>query len=297
MKKFLFFFFFITAGLSLSAQELYCIVKINAEQIQGTETRVFTNMEKDIYEFMNNTRFTTDVFKPEERIECSIFITLNNRNSNVYTGTIQVSSRRPVYNTSYYSTMFNHFDDYFTFTYSEFDALEYNVNTHISNLTSVLSFYAFIMIGLDYDSFQLKGGSKYLDLAQKIVNNAQSEPTEGWKAFESDKNRYWLAENLNNDFFSPIRECYYNYHFKGLDVMQQNVDEGRKNIVTALNSLDRIHQARPSSYIMKVFFNAKGDEVVNIFSQALPAEKNQIATLCTTLDPGNAAKYDKITKQ
>ena len=297
VKKLFFFLSIFSICSVTSAQELYCVVKVNAKQIQGTETRIYENMEKDIYEFMNNTRWTTDVFKAEERIECSIFITLNNRNSNIFSGTIQISSRRPVYNTSYYSTMFNHFDEFFSFSYTEFAPLEFNQNSHISNLTSVLAFYAYIIIGLDYDSYELKGGSKYLDLAQKIVNNAQSEPSEGWKAFESDKNRYWLAENLNNDFYSPIRECYYNYHFKGLDLMQQNTDEGRKVISTALNGLEKIHQARPSSYIMKVFFNAKADEVINIFSEGLPPERNQISVLCTKLDPGNAAKYDKIVKQ
>lgn len=287
---------FYFSAITLS-QELNCIVQINYQQIQGTEIRVFENMQKDIYNFLNTTKWTTDVFKNEERIECSMFITLRTRNGNNYEGTIQVSSRRPVFNSSYYSTLFNHLDENLTFTYSEFDPLEFNKNSHQGNLTSVLAFYAYIIVGLDYDSFELKGGSTYLDQAQKIVNNAQGEISEGWKAFESDKNRYWLANALNDNFYAPIRDCYYNYHLKGLDIMHNNVDQGRKEVLSALQTLSKIHEARPSSFIMKVFFNAKADEVVNIFSEALPPEKNQVAMLCTTLDPGNAQKYDKITKQ
>lgn len=279
------------------SQELNCVVQVNSKQIQGTETRVFENMEKDIYEFMNNTKWTSEIFKNEERIECSMFITLSNRNNNLYEGTIQISARRPVYNSSYYSTMFNHLDENFTFTYTEFAPLEFNKNSHLTNLTSVLAFYAYIIIGLDYDSFELRGGDKYLDQAQKIVNNAQGEQSEGWKAFESDRNRYWLANALNDNFYLPIREAYYNYHMKGLDQMQQNPDLGRKNIVTALQGLDKVHQARPSSFLMRVFFNAKVDEVVNIFSEAPPAEQNEISMLCTKINPGNAQKYDKITQQ
>ncbi len=281
----------------LDAQELNCVVKVNYQQIQGTETRVFEAMEKDIYNFMNNTKWTKDVFSNEERIECSIFITLGTRNQNQYDATIQVSSRRPVYNSSYYSTLLNHLDEDFSFMYSEFAPLEFNKNSHITNLTSVLAFYAYIIIGLDYDSFSQKGGNPYLDQALKIVNNAQSEISEGWKAFQSDRNRYWLANALNDNFYDPLRDCYYTYHMQGLDMMQQNPDQGRKNIVSALNGLNKIHQARPSSFIMKVFFNAKVDEVVNIFSEGTPQEKNQMSVLCTTLDPGNSQKYDKITQQ
>lgn len=288
---------FLLFSLSIDAQELNCIVKVNAKQIQGTETRVYENMEKDIYEFMNNTKWTNDIFKSEERIECSMFITLNKKETNLFSGTIQISSRRPVYNSSYYSTIFNHLDENFVFTYTEFAPLEFNTNAHITNLTSVLAFYAYIIIGLDYDSFELNGGKKYFDQALKIVNNAQSESSEGWKAFESDRNRYWLAASLNDDFYAPLHNCLYNYHLTGLDKMQENTDMGRKNIVDALVGLEKIHQARPSSFIMKVFFNAKADEIVNIFSEGLPPEKNQMSILCTKLDPGNASKYDKIAQQ
>jgi len=279
------------------AQELNCVVTINAKKIGGTETRIYETLEKAIFNFMNNTKWTSDIYSVDERIECSIFITLNERSGTGFNATIQISSRRTAYNSSYYSPMFNHLDEDFDFTYLEYSPLEFTINSYLNNLTSVLAFYAYFIIGIDYDSYSLKGGSVYFDKALKIVNNAQSVEVDGWKAFESDRNRYWLAENMNNDFYSPLRDCMYKYHLKGLDIMWNNTDAGRKVISDALNGLDKIHQARPSSFIMKVFFNAKSDEVVHIFQDGLPAEKNQISRLLTSIDPGNAQKYDKITGQ
>lgn len=278
-------------------QELNCVVTVDAKKIGGTETRIYETLEKAIFNFMNNTKWTDDIYSIEERIECSVFITLNERNGTAFEGTIQVTSRRTVFNSSYYSTMFNHKDDDFDFTYLEYSPLEFNMNSYISNLTSVLAFYSYIIIGLDYDSYGLKGGSTHFDKAFKIVNNSQGVEVDGWKAFESDRNRYWMAENLNNDFYSPLRDCIYNYHLKGLDVMWNNTDGGRKVILDALSGLEKIHQARPSSFIMKVFFNAKSDEVINIFKGGLPAEKNQMSRLLTTIDPGNSQKYDKISQE
>lgn len=279
------------------AQELNCVVTINAKKIGGTETRIYETLEKAIFNFMNNTKWTQDIYSVDERIECQVFITLNERSNTNFKGTIQISSRRTAYNSSYYSPMFNHLDEDFDFTYLEYSPLEFNMNSYISNLTSVLAFYAYYIIGLDYDSYSLRGGSVPFDKALKIVNNTQAVEVDGWKAFESDKNRYWLAENINNDFYSPLRDCIYNYHLKGLDIMWRDTDAGRKVISDALNSLEKIHQARPSSFIMKVFFNAKADEVIHIFKDGLPNEKNQISRLLTNIDPGNSQKYDKITQQ
>ncbi|MEQ8323212.1 MAG: DUF4835 family protein [Vicingaceae bacterium] len=294
--KYLFGIFFLIS-LSVSSQELNCVVSINAKQIQGTETRIYETLEKAIFNFMNNTKWTQDIFDIDERIECSVFITLNERDGANFKGTIQISSRRPVYNSSYYSSLFNHLDQELAFNYLEYSQLDFNINSHINNLTSILAFYAYIFIGLDYDTFSKQGGADYFDQALKIVNNAQAVNYEGWKAFESDRNRYWLAQSLNDDFYNSLHECLYEYHLKGLDIMWKETDAGRAIVATSLKKLEKIHQARPSSFIMKVFFNAKADECVNIFKEGLPAEKNDMAALLTTLDPGNAQKYDKIQQQ
>jgi hypothetical protein len=292
------FIFFMFVGQALFAQELNCIVKINADQIQGTQDRVFETLEKALFEFMNNRRWTTDNFKDNERIECSIFITLSERvSNNRYKGTIQINSRRPVYGSSYYSPMFNFFDGDLEFEYLEFAPLDFNISTNLDNLTSVMAFYAYLIIGLDYDSYSLQGGTPYYQLAQRIVNNAQGAPEKGWKAFESDRNRYWMAENLLNDFFSPLRECLYNYHLKGFDTFHKDVDAGRKTVLNSLQGLQKIHNVRPSSFALQFFFNAKSDEVVNLLSEALPGEQQQMQVLLTKIDPGNAAKYEKIGKK
>lgn len=299
MKK-----YFLLATFSLltwqasRAQELNCVVKVNAKQIVGTQTRVFETLEKAIYQFMNNTRWTSDQYKVEERVECQILINLNERVSqNRFKGTIQVSSRRPVYNASIYSTMFNYQDENLEFNYVEFTPLEFNINSDLNNLTSVLAFYAYMILGLDYDSFSLKGGTTHFQNAQKVVGNAQSSQFQGWKAFESDRNRYWMVENILNDFYSPVRTCLYDYHLNGMDVLVSDVDAGRQKVLASLSSLERIHNSRPSSFVMQYFFNAKSDEIINLFSEAPAPEQQQVKRLLIKIDPGNSSKYENIGKR
>ncbi len=287
----------ILTSSAIVAQELNCVVKVNDTQVEGSEKRVFKTLERAVFEFMNNRRWTSDVYKPEERIECSIFINVTERvSTDQFKATIQISARRPVYNSSYYSTTFNHFDEDFDFQYLEYAPLDFNVNSHMSDLTSVLGFYAYMIIGFDYDSYAMKGGTVHFQNAQKIVNNAQISGLNGWKAFDGDKTRYWMVENILNDFFAPLRECQYNYHRNGFDMLSQNIEQGRKQIIISLQKLEPIHNSRPSSFIMQVFFNAKSDEVVHLMSEALPAEQNNIKNLLTKIDPGNTSKYQNIGK-
>lgn len=282
---------------SLFAQELNCSVKVNAQQVQGTDRRVFETLEKAIYEFMNNTRWTNDVFKVEERIDCSLFINVTDRPSvDEFRATIQVQSRRPIYNSSYNATILNNFDNDFQFKYIEYQPIEFSISTFTSNLASVLAYYAYIIIALDYDTYALEGGTKYYQLAQQIVNNAQNTSETGWKAFESDRNRYWYVENMLTQTFTPLRHCLYRYHRKGLDTMLQNQDEARKEILEALKLIRSIHAIKPASYNVQLFFNAKADEIVNIFSVAYSDVKSQVITLMTEIDPGNLAKYQKLNQ-
>jgi hypothetical protein len=163
-------------------------------------------------------------------------------------------------------------------------------------LASVLAYYAYIIIALDYDTYALEGGTKYYQLAQQIVNNAQNTSETGWKAFESDRNRYWYVENMLTQTFTPLRHCLYRYHRKGLDTMLQNQDEARKEILEALKLIRSIHAIKPASYNVQLFFNAKADEIVNIFSVAYSDVKSQVITLMTEIDPGNLAKYQKLNQ-
>jgi len=245
---------------------------------------------------MNNTRWTNDLFKSDERIECSLTINVQDRlSTDDFKATIQVQSRRPIYKTSYNSVLLNYLDADFTFKYAEFQPLEYNENTFVTNLTAVLGFYANIIIGLDYDTFSLEGGTQFYQKAQAVVNNAQSAPDKGWKAFEGNRNRYWLAENLANANFKGLRLCLYNYHRNGLDIMATDLEGGRKVIQSAIESLQKVHQISPGSFIMQQFFVAKNEEIVSIFSQAGPDVKAKLVPLLSLIDPGNGNKYAKLS--
>lgn len=297
------FKFFISGLLFIAlsfanAQELNCQVTINSSQIQGTDLKQITDqMQKVIFEFMNNTRWTKDNFTQQEKIDCSIFITLEQRPSNdIFLGTIQVQSRRPTYKSSHFSTVFNWDDKDFQFQFQQFTQLDFNLNNFQSNLTSVLAYYAHVILAVDYDTFSPLGGTEYWQKAQLIVQNAQNAAEPGWRSNEKTvRNRYWLVENALQPVFQGIRDCNYMYHRKGLDIMHEKVDEGRANIMKSLDLLKPVYQSRPASFNMQLFFNAKADELINIFKSAFPEEKSAIVETLMTLDPSNTTKYMKIT--
>jgi hypothetical protein len=256
---------------------------------------MFTAMQTAIFEFMNNRKWTNETFKLEERIDCSILINLTEKiSSEEYKGTFQIQSRRPIYKTSYNSVLLNFNDQDFQFKYNENQPLEFSENTFTNNLTAVLGFYAYMIIGLDYDSYALNGGTPYLQRALAISNQAQDAAEPGWKAFESNKNRYWMINNLMDASFVPLRECYYNYHRKGLDVMTENKEGARTAIAESIEELRKIHSIKPLSFNLQIFFNAKSDEVINIFSGAFTDEKAKIVNTLNEIDPTNANKYAKI---
>lgn len=277
------------------AQELNCTVKVLSPAIQGTERSVFESLETAVKEFMNNTRWTNDNFKQDEKIECNLTINVTKRNSvDEFEANIIVQARRPVYKSSYNTNLINYQDNDFSFKYTPFQPFEFNENTFINNLTSTLGYYAYIIIGLDYDTFSPDGGTPYYQKAQTIVNNAQNAADKGWKAFEGSKNRYWLAENLANSNFKGVRSCLYNYHRKGLDLMTSDAELARKNIAEALDGLMKVHNMQMGSFLMQIFFLAKADEIVNIFSVATPDVKSKLVPLLNTVDPGNVTKYEKL---
>ena len=295
MKKILVLIVVLFAG-NLLSQELNCKVQVVSQQIQGSDAkRIFDNMSKQVFDFMNNTKWTKDNFTLNERIECNIQINVTEKlSTDEYKATIAVVSSRPIYKTSLTSTIFNYMDQNFTFKYVEFQPFEFNMNSFQNNLTSVLAYYAYMIIGFDYDTFANLGGTEYFQKAQIIVANAQNANEPGWKAFESNKNRYWLVENLLTPVFQPIRETQYKYHRLGFDIMADKTEEGRSKIVDALMGLQTVHKARPASFNMQIFFNAKADEVVNIFCKGSPEEKSKITELLNNIDPANTNKYSKI---
>ena len=295
MRKYLSVILLIIVCLDTTAQELNCSVQVTSPQVQGTERRVFETLQKSIYEFVNNRKWSNYSFKIEERIECSIIITINKRvSTDEFRATLNVQLRRPVYSASYNSVLFNYVDKDFDFRYVEYEPLDYSENTFTSNLTSVIAYYVYIFIGLDFDSFSLNGGAPFFEKAQAIVNSAQNTKEPGWKAYEKLKNRYWLIENLLNSTYSPIREAMYKYHRLGLDVMSDNIETGRAAIFESMELLRKANREKPNLFLLQLFLTAKADEIVKIFSNASPMDKNKVVNILNEICHGNANKYQKI---
>jgi hypothetical protein len=296
-KKIILLLVILIFGLKNYAQELKCVVQVATPQIEGSEKKIYETLQTSIYEFMNSHKWTNYAFTVDEKIECSILITISERvSTDEFKATIQVQSRRPVYKTSYNTTVFNYIDKDFQFKYIESQSLDFNDNAFMSNLTSVLGFYAYIMIGLDFDSFSLYGGSPFYEKAQTIVNNAQNTSESGWKAFESQKNRYWLVENLLNKTYSGVRDGVYNYNRKGMDVLSDNMETGRSSIMSALESWQKVYKEKPGLFVLTLIMNAKVDELVNVYSQAAPMDKTKAVNILNLIDPANANKYKQILK-
>ena len=297
MKKYI-FFLSLFIYFHVNAQELFCNIQVNASQIQTSDRKVFQTLQTAIYEFVNNTKWTDASVKNEERIECTFLINIKEKVSNdEYKASIQIQSTRPIYGTSYKSTMLNYLDNNFRFRYLEYQSLEFNENTHLSNLTSVLAYYVYIVLGLDFDTFSEYGGAPYYIKAQNIVNNAQNAREIGWKAFESDKNRYWLVHDLLDTRYEEIHNCYYRYHRVGMDMLSEKTEDGRYDITEALEELRGVYRDNPSAFILKIFFDAKADEIIKIYSEAFPNEQARIVKLLTEIDPANSTKYQAITAQ
>ena len=298
-KSFILLSLFLLMGYSSFSQELKCNIQVSAQKIQGTNRQVFNTLQSEMYEFMNNRKWTNHVFAPEERIECNILFNITERiSTDEFKGTIQIQSRRPVYNTSYNTVMLNYLDNDLHFQYVEYEPLEFNESEHLSNLTSILAFYAYIIIGLDYDSFSFEGGTPFFKKAETIVNNAKNAPEQGWKSYESDDNRYWLIKNILNDQFSPIREFFYQYHRMGLDKMYDDQVESRSTISESLLLLREVYRDKPSLHMpyYDLVFDAKSDEFIKIFSEANPQEKTRVVNILNEIDPANSSKYQGIIK-
>jgi hypothetical protein len=269
-------------------------VSVVSPSIQGTNKKVFETLQTAILEFMNGQKWTNNVFSAEERIECSILINVKEIKSvDEFTGTIQVQVRRPVFNSAYSSVLLNYLDQDFSFKYVEFEPLIYNPNSFDSNLIGVLAYYAYLIIGIDYDTYSNLGGTKYIELAEQVVSRAQNVAQKGWKSFESKRNRYWFVENYLNEYHRPLRECMYQYHRLGLDKMSDKPENGRKEILSAIEKLQKVHRQKPGSFAMQVFFDAKSDELINIFSESFSMEKGRVIDVLTEIDPVNATKYKK----
>lgn len=296
----LFFIFSLTFLLQFPAfaQELNCNVTIDGQNVQMTaaDKTLIADLKIAITNFMNNRKWTNDVFNPEEKIKCNIFITIRAIpafGSFEASGSIQ--SSRPVFESAYESTLLNYFDQKFNFEYNPSQQMDFNENTFFSNITSMLAFYAYVIIGMDYDSFSKLGGSPYFEKARNIANVAQGAQ-DAWTQSESVNNRYWLIENLNNQQMTPMREGMYTFHRLAMDTFIKNAEQSQKDILEVLQKIRLVRISNPYSILVKSFFLAKVNELVSIFSGATPEMKKSASDLLKELDPLNTEKYSKITQ-
>ena len=279
------------------AQELNCNVIVNVgPQVETTERRVFKDMESAFFQFMNGRRWTNDVFTNNERINCNMIITIESRPQvGNFTASVQIQSSRPIYNTNYESLIFNFADRDWQFEYTESQPLEFNDNSYTNNITSMLAFYAYVIIGLDYDSFEKMGGTPFFEKAQVTVNNTQQANRPGWSQFEGNfRNRFWLSENLNSQQLVGVREAIYNYHRLALDQFNDNPDEARRLALQVLKDLKQAASRKPNSILIIAFFDAKNDELTSMFSQGNIQVRREAYEIVKELDPSNTAKYEAI---
>lgn len=295
MLRYAIILFLLLFSLILPAQEINCSVQVSSVQVEGTEKKIFETLQQAIYEFVNNRKWTNMAYKPEERLECTILITINGRvSSDMFKGKLNLVLQRPVYKTSYNTNILNYVDKDFDFNYIEFQNLDFTPEAFTSNLTSVLAFYINIFLGMDADTYSKFGGTPYYEKAQAIVNTAQNAPEKGWKAYEGQKNRYWLAENLQNASYSGVREGLYDYHRLGLDLMSENMELGRSAITDCIELFRKVNRERPGLFLLQLMLDAKRDEIINIYTQAAPTDKAKVIAVLKEIDPANSSKYQKI---
>jgi hypothetical protein len=281
-------------SFSVKGQELNCNVKINYERITDANPQIFKTLEKSLSDFVNNTHWTTRNFGRNEKIECSMFINVSAYDSNAFSATLTVQSSRPVFNSSYTSPILNFNDKDFSFRYTEGENLYYNPNSFDSNLISVVAFYANIILGLDADSYQKSSGTPYYEVAQSIASIAQGGGYKGWSQQDGNQNRYFLINDILSNTFTPFREALYEYHYLALDKMVDNQKEGKEKVIAALKTLSKVQSVRPNAFLTRLFFDAKADEIVNIFSGGPMVSITELSEVLNRVSPLNSSKWSKI---
>ena len=292
MNKWILFFAF-CAFFNLQAQQLNCTVTINTEQVASTNQQVYKTLQTSLTEFINKTDWTGKTVKQNERINCSMFITVSSNNSDQFIATLQVQSSRPIFNSSYSSPVLNYNDKDFSFKYTEFERLIFNPNGFESNLVSVISFYAYVILGLDADTFLLKSGEENLVIAQNIATNAQQGGYKGWSQTDGNQNRFFLINDLLSPTFLEIRQTLLDYHI-ALDGMTDDIKSSKEKIKKGLISLNKLNNTRPNAYLTRVFFDAKSDEIVSIFLGGPSIDISDLTESLNRTSPLNSSKWSLI---
>ena len=295
MRKTILIIYFLFSFVNVFSQELNATVSVNFQQVANGNPQLFKNLETQVKEFLNTTKWTTKEFTDVEKIDCNFFINVTSYGSNTFEATLQVQSSRPIYNSNFSSPILNINDKNFTFRFIEFEAMVYDQNSFKSNLVAVLAFYANMIIGLDMDSFALNGGTKYLETASNIVNLAQPSGYKGWSQSEgSNNNRYFLVSDMLATTFLPYRKAMYEYHRLGLDTMSEDVKKGKENISNSIQTLAEIQKTRPNSLLVRTFFDAKVDELVAMFSGGPQVDNVKLLETLNKISPLNSQKWNRI---
>ena len=302
-KKIIFVLTFSFSVICVHAQEIQARLTVLTNKVSTqVDKKIFQTLQTTLVNFLNNRRWTGDVFQPNEKIQCNFLLNIEqDLGNNIFKGKLTVQAARPVFNTAYDSPIINFLDDNIVFRYQEFQPIEFNENRVqgndpvAANLPAILAYYVNLILGFDYDSFTPRGGDVFFQKAWNIVNNApEGSGIEGWKSFESQRNRYWLAENMNNNRFALIHDVLYAYYRTGMDIFYENEEEGRNSIMTSLNFLNTINSENPNSMIMQFFFQGKSTELVKVFSHAIPDLKTRAGDLLSKLDITNSAAYKEL---
>lgn len=290
-------FLFIFGGLQ--AQELNATVKVNAQKLLSADQKIFATLEQSIREFMSSQKWTDDIYELNERISCNLLLTITDQspdNPNLFVGELSIQASRPVYGSNYETVIFNHIDKNITFSYEQYQPLVFSKNVYTDNLSAILSFYAYCMLGMDADSFAALGGDKYFQNAQEIVSSlpsAAANSDKGWQS-KTNKNRFWIIENLLSPRVRPFRQAMYDYHRQGLDVMASDATKGRQTIADVLQKVSEVNQAYPNSVIIQMFNNTKAQEIVEIFKRGTSQEQDRVIQIMSRVDPASAGKYRAI---
>ncbi|MGZ9736679.1 type IX secretion system protein PorD [Flavobacterium sp. GNP002] len=289
MNKIIIFFLLFSFGLS-QAQQLNCTVTVDAQKLSVTNQQVFKTLQTSISEFVNKTDWTGQTVKQNEKINCSMYITVSSNNSDQFTATIQVQSSRPIFNSSYSSPVLNYNDKDFNFRYIEFENLIFSPTTFDSNLVSVLAFYSYMILGMDADTFVSESGNSYFEIAQNISNIAQQGGSKGWSQADGNQNRYFLINDILSPAFKQIRQTMLDYHV-GLDVMNQDLKASKEKVKGSLIDLAKLNTSRPNAFLTRVFFDAKSDEIVSIFSGGPSITISDLVDNLNKISPLNSSKW------
>lgn len=293
MRNLLLAFMFLACCKVISAQELNCTVTLNSDQVSQTNQQIFKTLERSLNDFVNKNKWTNRVYKKNERVNAQMFITITEYESNRFKGNIQIQSSRPVFNASYETPIFNYKDNQFNFEYIEFQPLVFNENVYESNLVSVISYYVYIILGLDADTFALEGGSEYFRTAQKIVTQAQGSNSAGWSQ-STDRSRFELVDNLLSNTYREYRVAMYNYHRKGIDILGDNNSTGKQVISGTMKLFETMINRRPNAFLIQTFFDAKSDEIQNIFSDGPKVDIVKLKETLNRIAPLYSSTWNEI---